>query len=403
MVSNSKFKNTVLFLVFTLLFSVNVNSSIPFTKNRQYEKQNVKVGASQIGLYKDLVKGKKVGILTNQTGVIPQDDNLISTVDFLLDNQINLVKIFAPEHGFRGTADAGEHVKDSKDSKTGLPVISLYGKNKKPSKQQLQDVEVMLFDLQDVGARFYTYISSLHYLMQACAENNIPLILLDRPNPNIHIIDGPTLEMQNTSFVGMHPIPVLHGMTMGEYAQMIQGENWTKTQNKLDLTIIPCLNYTRDTPYSLPVAPSPNLPNDQSINLYSSLCFFEGTNVSSGRGTDLQFQIYGSPYLQDMPYSFTPVSNPGAKYPMNQDKLCYGENLSNHPKVNQLELKWLLKAYQNSTDKEKFFTNFFTKLAGTTSLETQIKQNLTEQQIRATWQNALEDFKIKRQPYLIYN
>src|SRR5690606_10800669 len=219
-------------------------------------------------------------------------------VDFLIENEVNVQKIFAPEHGFRGTADAGELIKDGKDSKTGLPIISLYGNNKKPTPEQLSGIDVMLFDLQDVGARFYTYISSLHYLMEACAENNIPLIVLDRPNPNGNIVDGPTLEMENKSFVGMHPIPVLHGMTIGEYAKMINGEKWLNPSTGsgravlCDLTVIECLNYDRNKPYSLPVKPSPNLPNDKSINLYASLCFFEGTNVSVGRGTDKQFQVF---------------------------------------------------------------------------------------------------------------
>lgn len=402
-VSNSMFKNTVLFLVFTLLFSLNVKSQQNPSPSNNSSEQAIVVGAQQIDVYSHLLKGKKVGILTNQTGVIQQENKQISTVDFLLNNQVELIKIFAPEHGFRGTADAGEYVKDSKDPITGLPVISLYGSNKKPTKEQLDQVEVMLFDLQDVGARFYTYISSLHYLMQACAQNNIPVIVLDRPNPNIHIIDGPTLEMKNTSFVGMHPIPTMHGMTMGEYAKMINGQNWLQTDNLCDLTVIPCLNYSRTSTYSLPVAPSPNLPNDKSIDLYASLCFFEGTNVSSGRGTNLQFQIYGSPYLENMPYSFTPVSNPGAKHPMNQNKLCYGENLQDNAAVEQLEIKWLIKAYQNSKQKDKFFNNFFTKLAGTTQLEQQIKQNISEQDIRASWAKGLEDFKTLRQPYLIYN
>src|SRR5690606_18253601 len=249
-------------------------------------------------------------------------------VDFLIESGINLQKIYAPEHGFRGTADAGELIKDGKDIKTGLPIISLYGNNKKPTKEQLLGVDIMVFDLQDVGAGFYTYISSLHYLMEACAENNIPLIVLDRPNPNGNIVDGPTLEMEHKSFVGMHPIPVLHGMTIGEYAKMINGEKWLKSGIQCDLTVIKCVNYKRDMAYSLPVPPSPNLPNERVVKLYASLCFFEGTNVSVGRGTDEQFQIYGSPYLMigdvkvvndiklDLSindYKFTPKPNLGAK------------------------------------------------------------------------------------------
>ena len=233
-----------------------------------------------------------MGILTNQSGLVNENSTTIHLVDFLLKNKIDVEKIFAPEHGFRGTADAGELIKDGKDTKTGIPIISLYGKNKKPTKEQLKDIDVILFDLQDVGTRFYTYISSLHYLMEACAENNIEVIVLDRPNPNGAIVDGPVLEMAYKSFVGMHPIPILHGMTIGEYAQMINGEKWLENGVQCKLRVIPCTNYNKSMPYSLTVKPSPNLPNDQSINLYPSLCFFEGTNISVGRGTNKQFQIY---------------------------------------------------------------------------------------------------------------
>lgn len=388
MVSNLSVKNTLLFLVTLLIYSVN---SYSFSTQKKtispVSKSTIIVGAENTTAYFDLLQNKKVGILTNQTGVVRQNLNVnayTSTVDFLLQNQINIVKIYAPEHGFRGTADAGELISDGKDTQTGLPIISLYGNSKKPSKEQLAGIEIMLFDLQDVGARFYTYISSLHYVMEACAENNIPLLILDRPNPNISLIDGPILEMKNKSFVGMHPIPTLHGMTIGEYGLMINGEKWLNDGIQAKLTVIPVLNYNRHASYSLPIPPSPNLPNDQSINLYASLCFFEGTNVSSGRGTDLQFQIYGSPFLQDMPYRFTPKPNLGAKDPMNNGKLCYGENLSQEPHVKKLELKWLLKAYQQSKNKDKFFTNFFIKLAGTDQLKQQIIAGKTEDQIRAS-------------------
>ncbi len=364
---------------------------------------NIQPGAQRFDHYLDLLGNKKVGILTNQTGVVKNGDNeTISIVDALIDYRVNVQKIYAPEHGFRGTADAGELVKDGKDKKTNLPIISLYGNNKKPTKEQLKDIEIMIFDLQDVGARFYTYISSLHYLMEACAENNIPVIVLDRPNPNISIIDGPTLDMKNKSFVGMHPIPVMHGMTIGEYAKMINGEKWLANGIQCDLKVVPCNNYNRKKAYSLPVPPSPNLPNDQAINLYPSLCFFEGTNVSSGRGTDLQFQIYGSPFLKNMPYQFTPKSNFGAKDPMNKGKLCYGENLSEIEQVNQLELKWLIKAYQNSDNKDKFFNNFFIKLAGTDELQKQIVANKSEKEIRTSWQPGIEKFLETRKTYLIY-
>ena len=345
------------------------------------------------------MKDKKIGIVTNQTGIL---SNRIHLVDFLLSKKINLSKIFAPEHGFRGTADAGEHVIDGKDAKTGLPIISLYGDNKKPKPEQLAGIDVMVFDLQDVGARFYTYISSLHYIMEACAENNIQLLILDRPNPNGSIVDGPILEKEFTSFVGMHPIPTLHGMTIGEYGKMINGEKWLKNGIQCNLTVIPCLNYNREMTYSLPAKPSPNLPNDQSINLYASLCFFEGTNISVGRGTEKQFQVYGSPFLPKSNFSFTPIPNFGAKEPTYKNIECYGEDLSAVAKVKQLELKWLIKAYLTTSDKSKFFNPFFTKLAGTKKLQQQIETGKGEAEIRKSWESGLVAFKKMRKKYLIY-
>lgn len=405
MMSNSIFKNTVLFLFSLFVYTVNAQTELEAqTLASNGVSTSIQVGAEQFEAYAALLQGKKVGIVTNQTGVVHAIDTYgyLSTVDYLLEKKVHLTTIYAPEHGFRGTADAGEQIKDGKDTKTGLPIISLYGNNKKPSAKQLQGIDIMLFDLQDVGARFYTYISTLHYLMEACAEQDIPLVVFDRPNPNISIIDGPTLLMKNKSFVGMHPIPTMHGMTIGEYAQMINGEKWLLNEVQTNLTVIPVANYDRTQSYSLPVAPSPNLPNDQAINLYASLCFFEGTNVSSGRGTDLQFQIYGSPFLKNMPYQFTPKPNFGAKDPMNNGKLCYGENLSNIDKVDKLELKWLLKAYRNTREKEKFFTNFFIKLAGTDVLQKQIELGLSEDEIRQSWQADLQSFLKARKAYLLY-
>lgn len=370
-------------------------------------------GAENILEYKSILENKRVGIVTNQTGIVRKLESTatditfktidISVVDFLLENKINVTKIYAPEHGFRGTADAGELITDGKDTKTGLPIISLYGDNKKPKPEQLANIDILIFDLQDVGARFYTYISTLHYIMEACAENNIELMVFDRPNPNGTIIDGPILEKEFSSFVGMDPIPTLHGMTIGEYGQMINGEEWLKNGIKCNLKVIPCVNYRREMSYSLPVKPSPNLPNDQAINLYASLCLFEGTNVSSGRGTEKQFQIYGSPLLPESDYSFTPVSNFGSKDPMNKNQLCYGEDLSKISKVHELELKWLLKAYETTSDKSKFFNPFFTKLAGTKKLQEQIEQGLSEKEIKKTWQDDLIEFKKMRKNYLIYN
>jgi uncharacterized protein YbbC (DUF1343 family) len=424
------FKNTFLFistLVILVGCSTTKNNLVsntgktPLPSSTNTKDRRFKTGAENFESYLPLLKDKRVGIVTNQTGVFksipivehrssslyPSENKgsiNISIVDYLLGQNINLQKIYAPEHGFRGTADAGELIVDGKDTKTNLPIISLYGNNKKPKPEQLQGIDILVFDLQDVGARFYTYISSLHYVMEACAENNIPLLVLDRPNPNGTIIDGPILEKEHTSFVGMHEIPVLHGMTIGEYAKMINGEKWLIDSLQCNLTIIPCLNYSHDMKYSLPVKPSPNLPNDQSINLYASLCFFEGTNVSLGRGTEKQFQIYGSPFLpeSEFDFSFTPKPNFGAKDPVHNGKVCFGEDLTEIRKVHRLELKWLLKAYENTADKTVFFTDFFTKLAGTKKLREQIEAGITEKEIRKTWQEGLERFKEVRAKYLIY-
>jgi uncharacterized protein YbbC (DUF1343 family) len=391
----------ITFILFLIISNAsNANSSTEIIENKINDSSNeIKTGADNFEKYIPLLKDKKVGIVTNQTGILSNKKHL---VDFLLEKKINIKTIFAPEHGFRGTADAGEHVVDGKDAKTGLSIVSLYGENRKPKKEQLAAIDVLVFDLQDVGARFYTYISSLHYVMEACAENNIPLIILDRPNPNGSIVDGPILEKEFTSFVGMHAIPILHGMTIGEYGQMINGEKWLKNGVQCKLTVISCTNYKRDMPYSLLVKPSPNLPNDQAINLYASLCLFEGTNVSLGRGTEKQFQIYGSPYLTKTNFKFTPKPNFGAKDPVYNGKECYGEDLSKAPKVNQLELKWLLKAYQNTSDKSKFFIPFFTKLAGTKKLQQQIEAGVSEKDIRDSWKKGLEDFKTMRKAYLLY-
>ncbi len=405
--------------VVILLSSFACNAQNINESNKQLHSEGFRTGANNFSEHFPLLKDKKIGILTNQTGIVLLEEvknqyelgeaerqvvgySYEHLIDYLIHYGFNVQKIFAPEHGFRGTADAGELIKDGKDTKTGLPIISLYGSNKKPTKEQLSEIDIMVFDLQDVGARFYTYISSLHYLMEACAENNIPLIVLDRPNPNGSIVDGPTLEMKNTSFVGMHPIPVLHGMTIGEYAKMINGEKWLKNGIQCDLTVIACVNYTRDMPYSLPVLPSPNLPNDKSINLYASLCFFEGTNVSVGRGTDKQFQIFGSPFLNNMDFTFTPKPNLGAKDPVHNGKECFGRDLTQTENVSRLELKWLIEAYNNTQDKTRFFNNFFVKLAGTKQLQKQIEQGLSEDQIRKTWADDLTQFGQTRAKYLIY-
>jgi len=388
---NSIYASVLFFLIF--LTACNAN------KIERTLALEIKTGADNTKAYLPLLRGKKVGIVTNQTGILSNKTHL---VDFLLSKNIKIQTIFAPEHGFRGTADAGEHVIDGKDAKTGLPIISLYGDNRKPKLAQLAEIDIIVFDLQDVGLRFYTYISTLHYVMEACAENNIPLLILDRPNPNGNIVDGPILEKDYTSFVGMHPIPVLYGMTIGEYGKMINGEKWLQNGVQCKLTVIPCVSYNRKMSYSLPVKPSPNLPNDQSINLYASLCFFEGTNVSVGRGTEKQFQIYGSPFLPKSDFSFVPQPNFGAKEPMHKDQICYGEDLSAVPKVSQLELKWLIKAYKETSDKSKFFNSFFTKLAGTKQLQQQIEAGASEKEIRKSWDKGLNDFREIREKYLIY-
>jgi uncharacterized protein YbbC (DUF1343 family) len=362
------------------------------------------------------LKGKRIALVGNQTSVVRTGDTIVSKewkskdklrythlVDTLIAHGIDIKRVFAPEHGFRGTADAGATIKDGIDAKTGIPIISLYGKNKKPFKEQLEDVDIVLFDIQDVGARFYTYISTLHYVMEACAQYNKKIILLDRPNPNGHYIDGPILEEEHQSFVGMHPVPVVHGMTIGEYAKMINGENWLENNLKADLEIIKCDNYTHDTSYSIPIKPSPNLPNDQSINLYPSLCFFEGADVSVGRGTEMQFQVYGSPSLVKYTgFDFTPTPNVGAKRPLFNGKKCYGVDLRNYGKLDRLELEFLVDAFAKAPYKSKFFNSFFTKLAGTETLQAQIEKGMNAQEIAATWEKGLEDYQKIRVKYLLY-
>ena len=336
-----------------------------------FSYSQIKVAAEKTNIYIPLLKKQNVAIVGNQSSII-QNTHL---VDSLLSRKVNIVKVFSPEHGFRGTADAGAKIEDGIDEKTGLPIISLYGKNKKPTPKQLEGIDIILFDIQDVGVRFYTYISTLHYVMEAAAENNIKVIVLDRPNPNGYYIDGPMREIGFESFVGMHPIPIVHGMTIAEYAQMINGENWIS--NKCNLEVITMENYTHDMHYDLPVKPSPNLPNARSVNLYPSLCLFEGTTVSIGRGTDYPFQHFGAPYLQSS-YSFVPKSGEGSKYPKHENKTCYGFDLRFQENYfTTINLDWIIYCYNNSDNKEKFFNNFFDKLAGTDKLRLQIIEGKT--------------------------
>lgn len=405
------FKSTFLFAFIGILSCGNQNkkeqSSEEIAINNQDKTavKDIMLAANRTEAYLPMLKGKRVGIVGNQTSIMKNEaGEFTHVVDSLLALKVNLVKGFAPEHGFRGTADAGEAVEDGKDAQTGLPVISLYGDNKKPKAAQLKDLDVLIFDLQDVGTRFYTYISSLHYVMEACAENGVQLIVFDRPNPNGHYIEGPILETEFKSFVGMHPIPTVHGLTMGEYAKMINGEKWLKDGIQCDLEVIEMENYDHSKAYDLPVKPSPNLPNAQAINLYPSLCFFEGTNVNAGRGTDKQFQVFGSPFLNEnyFDFAYTPESKPGAKSPKHLGKECYGQDLSEIARVDQINLKWLIEAYQNTKNKDEFFNAFFTKLAGTKELQTQIEAGLSAEEIRDSWQQGLENFEIKRKQYLIY-
>ncbi|KEO72478.1 exo-beta-N-acetylmuramidase NamZ family protein [Anditalea andensis] len=361
-----------------------------------------KTGADRSEAYLHLVEGKNIGLVVNQTSILSQKNNL-HLVDFLLQSQQKVKKVYVPEHGFRGDADAGEVVNNEIDKKTGLPVISLYGNNKKPSKEALSGIDIMIYDLQDVGVRFYTYISTLHYVMEACAENNIPLIILDRPNPNGDYIDGPVLEKGFTSFVGMHPIPVVHGLTVGELAGMINGEGWLKNQVKADITVIKTENWNPKMAYSLPIKPSPNLPNDVSIRLYPSLCFFEGTDVSVGRGTLFPFQVYGYPDQGFGNFSFTPKSIEGmSKNPPHQNKTCYGRDLREISLDHRFSLSYLLDAFQKSGKSDKFFNNFFDKLAGTDKLRKDILAGKSEEEIRQSWQNDLTVYKTMREQYLIY-
>lgn len=367
------------------------------------DKSHFKAGADRAELYLPLLKNKTIAVVTNQTGILKDRSFL---VDFLVKNNIKIKSIFAPEHGFRGDADAGEHVKNGVDVKTGIPIVSLYGNNKKPKPEQLKGIDLVVFDIQDVGARFYTYISTLTYVMEACAENKVEVMVLDRPNPNDGFIDGPILKNQWKSFVGLHPVPVVYGLTIGEYGKMVNGEKWLKNGIQAKYTLIPMQNYHKNQRYGVSDRPSPNLPNDKAINLYPSLCFFEGTQVSVGRGTDLPFQIYGSPFTKNLSYQFTPKPNFGAKDPFLNGKLCYGENLSNYPKdLRELNLDWLIKAYKNYKNPEQdfFLKNlWFDTLAGTDELRKQIIAGKTAEEIKTSWKKDLENFQKIRGKYVVY-
>lgn len=409
-----------LFLFLFSLFVINLLIAQP---------QQIIPAAERISTYLPLLKGKRVGVFANQTSMVG-NTHLIDTLKSL---GVNITVIYSPEHGFRGTADAGEKIGNAVDPKTGIPMISLYGKRRKPTAEDLKLADVLVFDIQDIGVRFYTYISSLQEFMEAAFENGKPLMILDRPNPNGHYVDGPVLQPAFKSFIGMQPVPVVYGMTIAEYAFMIAGEKWLSKQanekynyyrsakNSKDtpfhFQVIKCQNYTHKSLYELPVKPSPNLPNIQAIYLYPSTCFFEGTVLSEGRGTTKQFQIFGHPSLPSTLISFTPVSMEGAKTPKLQDQLCYGWDLSGTKEEimkkvnNRLQLKWLLEAYRLFPDKNSFFLPsksgkaedvFFNKLAGNSTLIQQIKSGKTENEIRKSWEPALTKFKTIRKKYLLY-
>ncbi|SFF55842.1 exo-beta-N-acetylmuramidase NamZ family protein [Thermoflexibacter ruber] len=398
-------KHILLVSVFSAFIFLQCGSQKPATSNQvetsapKTATNEIIVGAARFEAYLPLLKDKTVAMVVNQTSEVEGKH----IVDWLLEKKVNVKKIFAPEHGFRGTADAGEKILSGVDEKTGLPLISLYGKDRKPSEEHLKEIDVVIFDIQDVGARFYTYISTMHYVMEACAEQGKKMIVLDRPNPNGDYVDGFVLDMKHQSFVGMHPIPVVHGLTVGELAQMINGEGWLANKVKCALEVIKCENYTHKSKYSLPIKPSPNLPNDRAVYLYPSLCFFEGTIVSLGRGTDSPFQVVGYPDYPDKTFSFTPKSTEGAKNPPLKDQVCYGVDLRQTQDWKyRFSLHELIKFYKSAPDKSKFFNDFINRLAGTDRLKKMIEAGKTEEEIRASWQEELVAYKQKRKKYLLY-
>ncbi len=381
--------------LFLLVFSL-YSSAITFDTT-------IVVGAEQTELYINKLKNKKVAILTNQTGLIKNT----SIVDSLVSLKINIVKIFSPEHGFRGYADAGQTISNGKDKKTGIPIISLYGKHKKPTSNDLKGIDIVVYDIQDVGVRFYTYISTLHYMMEACAENNVKLLILDRPNPNGYFVDGPVLKPKFKSFIGMDPVPIVYGMTVGEYAKMLNGEKWLKNGEKCNLEVIKCKNYNHKKFYKLPVKPSPNLPNMIAVLYYPTLGLFEGTVMSVGRGTDAPFQLVGHPKLEDGYIEFTPKSMPGAKHPKFEGVKCKGYDVRDNGidyivEKRGIGLPCLIKAYANVIDKTEYFKPSFNLLAGNSELKEQIKFRMHADEIRDTWAADLQKFKLIRKKYLLY-
>ena len=373
------------------------------TLHCQAKQSRVIVGAEQTNDYLPILKNKRIAIFSNHTGMV-ENKHLL---DVLLENKINVVAIFSPEHGFRGNADAGEHVSSSVDQKTGVPILSLYdGQLGKPSEDSMRKFDLLIVDIQDVGLRFYTYYASMVRLMDACAEYNRKMLILDRPNPNGHYVDGPILDMKYKSGVGWLPIPVVHGMTLGELALMVNGERWLPASRICDVTVIKCKNYTHQTMYQLPIPPSPNLPNMKAVYLYPSICYFEATPVSLGRGTQLPFQVYGHPNMTGYNYSFTPQSTSGTKNPPQLGRLCHGVNLSElseeEIRKKGVDLSYLIDAYRNLNMDDYFFRPFFERLIGTDYVRKMIEQGKDADEIKAMWKEDVEKFKVQRRPYLLY-
>jgi len=396
-------------LLFIFLFTTTCYcNNIVLDEKLNKHTNKIIVGAERVHDYKSSIVNKNIAIVANHTSMVRNiKSNYTHLVDSLINSKIKVKKIFTPEHGYKGSKPNGANIDDSVDDQTGLEIISLHGKNRKYGEildTDIKNIDLIIFDIQDVGVRFYTHISTLHYVMKACAKNNIPLIVLDRPNPNIHYVDGPVLNLKNQSFVGMHKVPIVYGMTIGEYSLMINGEGWLGDNLRCDLSVIKLKNYDRKSTYDLPIKPSPNLPTTQSINYYPSLCLFEGTNVSVGRGTEKQFIIYGSPYLDKkvFNYEFTPYPNSGSINPKHKEIKCYGEEISKDNYFNKIELKYLINAYKLSSNKNDFFNSFFIKLAGISSLKEQIISGISEKKIRLTWQKDLTEFKLIRAKYLLY-
>ena len=389
------------FLCLSCGFASDEKVLINTSSDRVEVEEEIIVGAERMSEYLPMLKGKSIAIVANQSSRVGE----VHLLDTLLASEIDVKRIFTPEHGFRGTEDAGASVLNSVDEQSGLPLISLYGKNKKPKKEQLEGIDVILFDLQDVGVRFYTYLSTLHYVMQAASEENIQLIVLDRPNSFMNVVDGPLMKEDQMSFVGLHPVPLVYGMSMGEYAHMINEEGWTKSGKKAELQIIRCENLKRESDYELPIPPSPNLPNMRSIHLYPSLALFEGTVISVGRGTTHPFQQIGHPDLKSTyQYSFTPHPTEGASKPKLNGQVCFGVNLQVGTKLNQrsFELKYLIDLYQAMPNKEGFFNSFFNLLAGDQELRSSIESGMNEEEIRSQWKDDLAEFMKLREKYLIY-